>query len=145
MTTQEFINKNFGVSSTKDRHCSSVIADNNGNIYSYGYHYPLLFTINGKTFRNVAGYSNTTAKHISWCYNWDSIDVELDRQAVSAVGDAIRYENETEYALNEIKRCLEVQNSRIKAEMQAKKRKDTQVYRQLFQQFNRVQANLAQV
>jgi hypothetical protein len=66
MTTQDFIRKNYGISSYKERRCSSVFADNDGNIYSYGYHYPLLFEVDGKTFVNDTGYSSTTGKHIRW-------------------------------------------------------------------------------
>jgi len=82
MTTAQFISKNFGVPSTKERHCSSVFADQDGNIYSYGYHYPVLFTIDGVAFRNNSGYSNSTSKHISWAGSYStgvqSIDVWLD-------------------------------------------------------------------
>lgn len=75
MTTRDFISNNFGVASTKDRQCSSVFADHDGNIYSYGYHYPLLFTVDGVTFRNCVGYSNTTAKHISWAGGQGAVDI----------------------------------------------------------------------
>lgn len=77
MTTAQFISKNFGVASAKDRSCSSVWADHNGNIYSYGYHYPLLFEIGGLIFRNRTGYSNTTARHIHWASGFGAIDVWL--------------------------------------------------------------------
>lgn len=77
MTTREFINKNIGVPSPKDRQCSSVFADRSGNLYSYGYHYPLLFKVGNKLFRNVTGYSNSTAKHINWAGDNNAIDVCL--------------------------------------------------------------------
>lgn len=77
MTSAEFISKNFGVASTKDRKCSSVFADNDGNIYSYGYHYPLLFKIGDLTFRNNTGYSNTTAKHINWAGGVDPLTIDV--------------------------------------------------------------------
>lgn len=143
MTTQEFITKNFGVTSTKERKCSSVFADHNGNMYSYGYHYPLLFTLDGKVYRNVAGYSNTTAKHIGWCYGFDAIDVELDRLAVGAVGDAIRYDNEIEFAINEVKRCLKATVVAKQQAMDAKKRKDTQVYKWLEFDYSKAVKQLA--
>lgn len=143
MTTQEFINKNFGVSAKKERKCSSVFADYNGNMYSYGFHYPLLFELGGKVYRNTRGYSNTTAKHIGWCYSIDSIDVELDRQAVSAVGDAIRYDNEVEFAVNEVKRCLKETIKEREKAMDAKKRKDTQVYKWLEHDYDRAVEQLA--
>ena len=77
MTTAEFIQKNFGVPITKDRKCSSVFADNDGNIYSYGYHYPLLFKVGELTFRNNTGYSNTTAKHINWAGGVDPLAIDV--------------------------------------------------------------------
>lgn len=75
MTTRQFIERNFGVESNKDRKCSSVWADNKGNIYSYGQHYPLLFKAKGLIFRNCAGYSSSTAKHINWAGGFGAIDV----------------------------------------------------------------------
>lgn len=75
MTTQEFIQKSAGVPSTKDRHCSSVFADQDGNIYSYGFHYPLLFKVGRLQFRNCSGYSNTTAKHINWAGGHGAVDI----------------------------------------------------------------------
>lgn len=68
MTTADFIAKTFNTTNDKwgrygyERRCSSVFTDRDGNVYSYGYHYPLLFTIGGLTFINTTGYSSTTAK-----------------------------------------------------------------------------------
>ena len=66
MTTQEFISRQFGNANGENKSLSSVTKDGNGNIYSYGRHYPLLFEIDGVNFVNATGYSNTTAKHINW-------------------------------------------------------------------------------
>lgn len=38
----------------------------NGVLYSYSYHYPLLFKVKGELFVNNTGYSVTTAKHIGY-------------------------------------------------------------------------------
>lgn len=85
MTTRDFIRKNFTVVAGDTRHCSSVIADSHGNIYSYGPHYPLLFTAGGLKFRNVRGYSATTGKHIGWA--WDLADYDI----IWPAGRDIRY------------------------------------------------------
>lgn len=45
-----------------------------GVLYSYGYHYPLCFEIDGIVWRNTRGYSVTTSKHISLC---NGVCVEL--------------------------------------------------------------------
>jgi len=50
--------------------CSSVVAAD-GQLYSYGRHYPLLYPVKtrgGKTLLclNASGYSMTTSKHIGW-------------------------------------------------------------------------------
>lgn len=76
MTTREFINREFGVAG-QSKSMSSVYKDERGNIYSYGRHYPLLFQVGELTFRNVVGYSNTTAKHINWTRDQGAIDVSL--------------------------------------------------------------------
>ena len=71
----DFIERWHGVADGQERTCSSVFKDGNGNIYSYGYHYPLLFEAGGPTFRNRVGYSSTTAKHIAWTQGVFAIDV----------------------------------------------------------------------
>jgi hypothetical protein len=46
-----------------------------GILYSYGHHYPLAWKINGQLFRNIQGYSITTAKHIGQVY--PAMDIKL--------------------------------------------------------------------
>jgi hypothetical protein len=67
MKTSDWIEKKIGEIPTKNRYCSSVFQDTNGDFYSYGYHYPLLVKVRGLWILNTAGYSNTTAKHIGYC------------------------------------------------------------------------------
>ena len=56
----------------EDKRCSSVIFSS-GVLYSYGYHYPLMWTVKSRDgrdvlFVNTRGYSVTTAKHINWAF-----------------------------------------------------------------------------
>ena len=119
MTNQEFIEKaysninNDGSYSGKHQNLFSE-----GNtIYSYGYHYPLLFKIDGFWFRNTAGYSSTTSKHIAYSYFSGVIDVELPSGSARDI--------------NTIINVLEKQRDAVRDTMDGKKRKDTQVYRGL--------------
>ena len=48
-----------------------------GTLYSYGYHYPLAFIVNGIVFVNTTGYSTTTARHISLARPYADEEVEL--------------------------------------------------------------------
>lgn len=135
MTTREFINNNFDVPSERDRHCSSVFADYDGNIYSYGYHYPLLFRVKGLAIRNVRGYSNTTAKHINWTRDISAVDVEVPRD--------FRLQGYTEDEL--LQQLIKAQQDllkEIRGLMFHKKRKDTQVYRQLEYDYNKAANSL---
>ena len=138
MTTADFIKNTYGVPSTRDRHCSSVFTDRNGNVYSYGYHYPLAFKIDGLNFINVAGYSSTTAKHIAWAkwaigyYNY--IPVKLQ-------GERLQYG----LTLDKIKVLLEAELSEIHLQMYSKTRHDTAVYRHLMEQEDRVMTDINKV
>lgn len=71
MKTQTFIENNIGKKPSEEKWCSSVYQDTEGNFYSFGYHYPLLFKVKNHWFVNTTGYSNSTAKHINWA--WASI------------------------------------------------------------------------
>jgi hypothetical protein len=51
----------------------------NGVLFSYGRHYPLLFKIKGFIFCNIAGYSMTTAKHIVYSGYLSDYTVRLTR------------------------------------------------------------------
>lgn len=77
MTTKDFISQNIDSIPNKDKYCSSVFQSMDGNFYSYGYHYPLLFKVDGQWYRNTTGYSNSTAKHINWADGHGAIDVDL--------------------------------------------------------------------
>lgn len=127
MNTREFITKAFN-GETRATHCASVFSEGNGTdrvaIYSYGYHYPLLFKVAGKTIRNVAGYSVTTAKHIGHTYQIPAIDVPLPR-TFRLTG----YRNDEPLA--EIIEAQTAHVASIKAEMASKKRQDTKVYADL--------------
>lgn len=133
MTTGEFINKAFN-GKTKKTHCSSVIADSNGDLFSYGYHYPLLFRVKGRAIRNVRGYSNTTAKHISWTRDIDAIDVHT-LYGFRLVGN-------TESILYELIKGQQQYIESIQDQMNSKTRKDTQVYKWLEYDLTRANDNL---
>jgi len=158
MTTREWINKNFGKEG-ESKYFSSVAKDRKGNIYSYGSHYPLLFKVGGKVFRNTGGYSNSTAKHINWTYDVEAINVELrgcnqytwnnseNSDKVPALLRDNGYYNadNDKQILKAIKADLKASQKQLKEQMQAKKRKDTQVYGWLKTQLNRVESSLAQI
>lgn len=61
----DYITKHYNTTSTRNRACASIFVDGDGKVYSYGYHYPLLFNIAGIDILNVAGYSATTRQHIA--------------------------------------------------------------------------------
>jgi hypothetical protein len=133
MTTREFINKAWH-GTTRTRQCSSVFVDNDGNIYSYGYHYPLLFRVGNKVIRNVKGYSNSTSKHIHWTRDIDAIDVEVPRD--------FRIGYDQERMLEQLIQGQHEYVTSIKGQMDGKKRKDTQVYRWLEYDYTRALYNL---
>lgn len=136
MTTKEFITNNFGVTG-KEKTCSSVYKDGDGNIFSYGPHYPLLFKVDGVTVRNVRGYSPTTQRHIAWSRGVDAVDIEApayfrlnsDHEAMKAQ----LIESQRDYIQG------------LKDEMDGKKRKDTQVYKWLKFDHDRACDNLARL
>jgi hypothetical protein len=127
MNTKQFIEKhsnrikNGGKFITRDGYnrCASVRCSID-TIYSYGYHYPLLWkVVNPQGIElmvcNDSGYSNTTSKHIGKAAMYADLCVHL-------TGDK-SYSN-----------VLDCINRRIDAlyrEMITKKRKDTHVYRSL--------------
>lgn len=126
MTTQQFIYNNVGETRADKKFCSSVMVDNNGIVYSYGYHYPLAWIRNGQGYVNTAGYSNTTARHISW--------------ARRALGDKLGYNNVYGVELPRgadvtnqanITKALEATRDNLLAIMATKKRRDTRVYQDL--------------
>lgn len=137
MTTRDFIAKNYNVAGTQ-RQCSSVMASTNGTIYSYGSHYPLAFNIKGLDFVNEQGYSSTTSKHIAWArqaLNYQYVGVKLWRDDVDEFN---RWNATTEDKLRIMHRALERELTKLKEQMDSKKRRDTQVYRYLDNEYERV-------
>lgn len=137
MNTQTFIEKAF-FGETRRTAVASVFADGNQNIYSYGYHYPLLFRATDNddvAFLNVTGYSSTTSQHICKARNamgGDVIEVKLKGARLPLT-------------LDQIHSKLGAEVVTIKATMDSKKRKDTQVYKQLEWKFERVLNNYNKV
>lgn len=136
MTTREFITQAW-YGNTKRTTCSSVFADSNGNIFSYGYHYPLLFTLNGKAIRNVRGYSSTTQRHIMWSRDVNAIDVVAPR--------GFRLNGSDDELLQQLIDSQRAHVDSIKREMDTKKRKDTNVYRWLEHDFIKATKNLGEL
>lgn len=142
MTSREFIAKNFSTYSDKQRECSSVMADHHGSIYSYGYHYPLLFKVGGLNFVNTAGYSNTTAKHIGWA--WSAVR-DRGEHAIGIDLPSRRGYYPVDYTLEDLRNILLKQHASLSDQMVAKKRKDTSIYRDLETQADRVSLSLMTV
>jgi len=84
MRTQEFIEKYQGVQPDNTKWCSSVMLSTNGNFYSYGLHYPLLFRFGSYWLVNTSGYSVTTSKHIGWARDCADFEVKLNGSDLSA-------------------------------------------------------------
>jgi hypothetical protein len=79
MTNEQFIAKyahSIGYTSIPSKTCNNLFFER-GVIYSYGYHYPLLFKVNGKVFRNIQGYSVTTSKHIGLAGIYKDFDIKI--------------------------------------------------------------------
>lgn len=137
MTTADFIKKTYNTKNDKwgvhgyDRHCSSVFTDRDGNVYSYGYHYPLAFNINGLDFVNTNGYSSTTNRHIMWAKQAIGYDKYIGVKLRGA---------RLPLTLDDILSKLGAELVEIKAKMDAKKRKDTQVYKWLQYDFDQVKS-----
>lgn len=117
---------------TKD--CASVFATND-RIYSYGYHYPLLFTVTTPSGRslwvcNDGGYSVTTARHISYCSPLADVCAPIG----ATNGRVIDYADVVDAITSEA--------NRVAREMASKKRKDTQVYRGLVRDFEKLSSDL---
>lgn len=131
MTTRDFIKNNLGEPSTRERHCSSVYANSKGDIFSYGPHYPLVFTVAGETFINVSGYSMTTAKHIIWAKNavdYNYTPVELWKTEADIIADPFATDEQRLMALERATMRMIKQRTE---ERNKKKRTDTQVYKDL--------------
>lgn len=132
MTTRDFITARFYLNTSRTS-CSSVMSDSQGNIYSYGYHYPLLFTLNGKNIRNVRGYSSTTGRHILWSRDVDAIDIHAPAGYRLSDGIQPLIDSQTKYVQS------------LKSEMDAKVRKNTQVYEYLKARYIKASVNLMEL
>lgn len=108
--------------------CSTVVKDRNGNLYSYGMHYPLLFQIvchyEVYWVLNSEGYSPTTGRHIAWARPHADIEVKLpSKQSGYSVLDDRLVE---EALFNELK---QVSSQLIKMSPRAKVSKQKLAYR----------------
>lgn len=145
MTTAQFIEQTYNTEATRERRCSSVFTDYKGQVYSYGYHYPLAFNIKGLDFINTQGYSNTTAKHISWAWRavgYHANSVKLWREDARVISDQWATEADK---LAAVKQALQREIDSLRDQMESKKRKNTQVYSWLEQQHDKAAATLAVV
>lgn len=118
MRTAEWIGKNAGREG-RQKFFSSVLKGSDGTIYSYGYHYPLLFKINNLWFVNRTGYSVTTSKHINWAYSashYTAYGLKVPHQHEGPV----TFSQAESWLLNEITELIVTMNN--------KRRKDTNVY-----------------
>lgn len=130
MRTQEFIKRSFdriNAGNNKSARCASVFTEGEA-VYSYGYHYPLLFVIytpggDRVWVCNDRGYSSTTSKHIAYSAYLADVCAELPRG--ERYGD--HYARTSAY--DQVLEAIEAKRDRAIAAMAAKKRKDTQVYR----------------
>ena len=110
--------------------CASVMADND-RIYSYGYHYPLLFQVETHTGRKIwvcnnGGYSSTTSKHISYSAHLADICAPVGGIGSGMCGRVV--------SLVTVVETLEYQKNYILRVMATKKRTNTKVYRGLVYQ-----------
>lgn len=137
MNNGTFIEKAFYNQTKKTSH-GNLFTDSKGNIYSYGGHYPLLFTASDNdslAFVNTTGYSNSTSKHIGHAFaatNYTAIPVELNGARLPLT-------------LDDITIRLGVMVVEIKSEMDKKVRKDTKVYSYLQSRFDRALENYNKV
>jgi hypothetical protein len=132
MTTQQFIAREVARieagNVTGEKRCASVVRYGD-RIYSYGTHYPLLFRVqdaHGGTLWvcNNGGYSSTTGKHIAWAGGYADILAPL-----GGIGYGARAVDR-----EDVIKAIQARIDRLQADMDSKKRKDTQVYRNLEQQ-----------
>ena len=122
MNNSIFIEKAFYGLTTKTSH-GNLFKDSNNNIYSYGYHYPLLFTADDNTrlvFINTTGYSNSTSKHIQKAksaVDYKYIAIELNGRHLHPG-----------FMLKDALQILSKKLADLKVLADSKKRKNTQVY-----------------
>lgn len=134
MRSKDFITKYFGKQDGKLRTCSSLLKDTQGNIYSFGFHYPLLFKVKSVSnttlnFLNITGYSQTTRRHIGYCTELAEYFVKLPNgSTTNSLSPSFTIDAITEALTSEIKQ--------LESSMKAKKRKDTNIYKELEYQYN---------
>lgn len=116
MTNYDYVQANAFKPDT--RH-GNLFTDGNGTMYSYGYHYPLLFDVNGLKFINTTGYSNTTAKHISHARNLAQHEVHIpySNRDISPLAIQKALEDERAY-LNEEIANIKRKNTKKEARLQ---------------------------
>lgn len=129
MNNHDFI-ASFGTQ--KYKVYSSLVRDDDGNIYSFGFHYPLLFSIGSLWYRNTAGYSSTTSRHIGIAGQWSDVDVEIPNNGRRGV---------PKYW--EISEWLATTVTNLEEQLGLKKRKDTKIYAQITEDLERARQNLA--
>lgn len=125
---------------------NSLMQDGHQNVYSYGIHYPLLFRVGDKVLLNDIGYSNTTSKHIGHARDVepDAIRVKLypEREGYGSgythIGRMLWYNDDAGDVLDEIIGGMQHHLSDLVDKMEAKKRKDTQVYASIEHEFNQI-------
>lgn len=132
MTNQDFINSvvpRIWVSDwyTK-KHWSLSFED--GVLYSWWKHYPLLFMVNGKRFVNNTWYSHSTSKHISMANMfWTSVKLDSSVRWKPTEYDVI-------FSLNRNKEYIENLISQLK-------RRGTQKEQGLLRELERVNNTIA--
>lgn len=99
------------------RYVASVLFDGE-KLYSYGTHYPLLFKVGEHLVCNDRGYSNTTARHISYVRQYADYCVKLPRYTTNTAADTIKAAALAEITENEelIAEALERQIKRPRYE-----------------------------
>ena len=139
MTTHDFITSAFN-GKTKIQKCASVFIDN-GAVYSYGYHYPLLFKVNGKVIRNVRGYSSTTGRHILWSRGVNAVDIHTLNSFRLGHDDN---ENLLQLVRGQIQ-YVEGCELRISHHRTMKRRENTRVFTGMVRDLNNAIANLKEL
>ena len=153
MNNKTFIDKAFWGNTRKEHNNWSLKVDSHQNVYSYGIHYPLLFRVGDKVLLNDIGYSNSTSKHINLASEVepDAIRVKLypEREGYGSgythIGRMLWYNEDASAISDEIIGGLQHHLSDLVDKLEAKKRKDTQVYASLEWEFNRIAQAIAEL
>lgn len=108
MTTADFIAQVAQHQQTKPKTVSSVYFDGL-HLYSYGTHYPLLINCKGKWIVNRQGYSNTTAKHISYATSYADYKIAIPNY--TATSRTLTQQGLAEVALENINTLQQTYNA----------------------------------